>query len=648
MADKEQSLWYNPGPPVLQPLDRKNVKYPFVTVNDIDSFLFLFCDNMSSLLGIFYALLSVGSIVTYCSAGDACDGPGTHLRAWSDMVSFKFLPGLGIAIAFGNYWYAWMAFKLASYEKRTDVTALPYGVNTPAGFLTAFSIMLPVGFKYKYGFPEVWADPDLWATKCWNAGCSACVVCGIVEMSGCLIGPVIVRVFSRSALFCPLAGVGFVWLGMVPFISCMSEPIKAAMPLAIGFAGFYGNGGNGLTAMIGHPKLKWANFAWILFFGTLFKWCGLGKYDPTVEAMAAEVARCWETYAGKNKMGAFTVLEGLPEIASSFTVVLPISLISFIETMENVELAAQKGDQYNMRETMIADGLGSLVGGLFGSICPTTSYIGHSRHKAVNATSGYSILNGTTYFVLCMSGLLPFVAAVLDEIAVAVSLVIVGLMILQDAVELCHPRHIPAFFLGLSFMVADPWHFDLKGYDTNYCSWSTRGRGRGLRNMYPGGGVMCALITTQVLCDLSDAKFAKCAIFCIISTFLSLFGLMHGNNIVNTDGDFMNEVLAYTADGPKVTAGMGELTIAWADPAQEPFEAHTGGKGGYNEGWRFCVMYMMIALYCVIHGGIQKVKPEWLPKTEGLGYCPSVDDPDGLVKKAPPWKQEGGKQSSTA
>eukprot|EP00965_Chrysotila_dentata_P182624 6030111-Pleurochrysis_carterae.AAC.4 len=67
-----------------------------------------------------------------------------------------------------------MAGKLAAYEDRTDVTALPvtaatranrrdslhlpgcdfvcayaqYGVNTPAGFLSSYSIMLPLAFKY--------------------------------------------------------------------------------------------------------------------------------------------------------------------------------------------------------------------------------------------------------------------------------------------------------------------------------------------------------------------------------------------------------------------------------------------------------------------------------------------------------------------
>merc|ERR1719217_907307 len=88
--------------------------------------------------------------------------------AFEEMVFRKVCPCIGVALVFGNVWYWWMAGKLAAYEKRTDVTALPYGINTPAGFLTAFSIMLPVGFKY---FGET--DMEVWADKSWKAAASA-------------------------------------------------------------------------------------------------------------------------------------------------------------------------------------------------------------------------------------------------------------------------------------------------------------------------------------------------------------------------------------------------------------------------------------------------------------------------------------------
>merc|ERR1719230_142397 len=113
---------------------------------------------------------------------------------------------------------------------------------------------------------------------------------------------------------------------MVPFISVMAEPIKGALPLAIVFVRF--------------------SFIFILMFGVIFKWSGLGKYDPTPEVMWGIVEDRWEKYAFKNSMSAFTIFEGVKDLGPSIAIIFPIAVASFIETMENVELAAEKGDQY--------------------------------------------------------------------------------------------------------------------------------------------------------------------------------------------------------------------------------------------------------------------------------------------------------------
>ena len=41
-----------------------------------------------------------------------------------------------------------MARKLAKFDDRTNVTAHPYGVNTPGGFLMVFSLVYPLTIKY--------------------------------------------------------------------------------------------------------------------------------------------------------------------------------------------------------------------------------------------------------------------------------------------------------------------------------------------------------------------------------------------------------------------------------------------------------------------------------------------------------------------
>ena len=44
-----------------------------------------------------------------------------------DIVFGRILPALGIALPIGNLYYAYLAYRLAKAEGRSDVTAMPYG-----------------------------------------------------------------------------------------------------------------------------------------------------------------------------------------------------------------------------------------------------------------------------------------------------------------------------------------------------------------------------------------------------------------------------------------------------------------------------------------------------------------------------------------
>src|SRR5262245_43192599 len=60
-----------------------------------------------------------------------------------DLVYGRILPGAAISILVGNIFYAVQAKRLAERTGRTDVCALPYGINTVSLFAHVFLIMLP-------------------------------------------------------------------------------------------------------------------------------------------------------------------------------------------------------------------------------------------------------------------------------------------------------------------------------------------------------------------------------------------------------------------------------------------------------------------------------------------------------------------------
>src|SRR5271170_1698665 len=79
------------------------------TAGDVDGFFGLFFSGFPDLL------LIVG-------LAPICGFP-------LSFVASHILPGAAISILAGNIFYAWQARRLASKEDRSDVTAIPFGVD---------------------------------------------------------------------------------------------------------------------------------------------------------------------------------------------------------------------------------------------------------------------------------------------------------------------------------------------------------------------------------------------------------------------------------------------------------------------------------------------------------------------------------------
>ena len=91
------------------------------------------------------------------------------------------------------------------------------------------------------------------------------------------------------------------------------------------------------------------------------------------------------------------------------------------------------GDPYPIRETMIVDGIGTLIGAILGSPFGTVVYIGHPVHKRVGARTGYSIMNGFIYLILCLVGVIPTILSIIPTIAIGPIIMIFGIMICEGA-----------------------------------------------------------------------------------------------------------------------------------------------------------------------------------------------------------------------
>jgi AGZA family xanthine/uracil permease-like MFS transporter len=59
-----------------------------------------------------------------------------------------YLFRVALAMIWGNFYYVYMARKLAYKEKRDDICAMPYGINTPGACNRILFICLTHIFKY--------------------------------------------------------------------------------------------------------------------------------------------------------------------------------------------------------------------------------------------------------------------------------------------------------------------------------------------------------------------------------------------------------------------------------------------------------------------------------------------------------------------
>jgi AGZA family xanthine/uracil permease-like MFS transporter len=107
-------------------------------------------------------------------------------------------------------------------------------------------------------------------------------------------------------------------------------------------------------------------------------------------------------------------------------IIIPMGLFNLLGSLQNLESAEAAGDVYPIKSSVAMNGLGTMAAACFGSVFPTTIYIGHPGWKKMGAGAGYSIANGILITVLCLSGLVGFVSALIPVEAGAAILLWIG------------------------------------------------------------------------------------------------------------------------------------------------------------------------------------------------------------------------------
>src|SRR5579871_6089803 len=134
------------------------------------------------------------------------------------LITTRILPGVALSIIAGNIFYAWQAHRLAERTGRDDVTAIPFGVNTPTIFAYVFLIVGPVYARTHSG------------VVAWQAGVFASLLSGAVQTAGAFCTDWLRRYTPRAALLCPLAGLALAYLCLGFIFGVFDQAAIALLP----------------------------------------------------------------------------------------------------------------------------------------------------------------------------------------------------------------------------------------------------------------------------------------------------------------------------------------------------------------------------------------------------------------------------------
>ena len=334
---------------------------------DLDGFFGLFVDNMVQLL----------LVVALCAGLCGMSGDNAYF------IFGRILPGAAVSLLLGNVFYAWQAHRLARRTGRTDVTALPYGINTVSLLVYVFFVMAPTYARTSN------------AELAWKMGLLASVGSGLIELVGSLVAESVRRRTPRAALLSTLAGIAIGYISMAFALQIWARPLVALVPLAIVLVTMF----SGLRFPWGLPGGLVAVGA-----GTLLAWVLPGEWTGVTMGKVASVAG-WSApvWCGGEIVSVFRELPA-QQWLGFFAVIVPMGLFNVVGSLQNIESAEAAGDSYETRSSLAVNGIGTIAGALFGSCFPTTIYIGHPGWKALGARAGYSTLNGLVITLICLIG----------------------------------------------------------------------------------------------------------------------------------------------------------------------------------------------------------------------------------------------------
>jgi AGZA family xanthine/uracil permease-like MFS transporter len=497
------------------------IRFPIFRTGDINAFFGLMLDNMTQLVILAAILTGVFNFP-------------------KEIVLYKIIPGTAVGVFLGDLLYTWMAVRLARRTGRTDVTAMPLGIDTPSLFAFAFGIIGPAYLATH--------DADL----AWKISMAVIVLVGLSKIAASWVAPLIRKALPRAGMLGPIAAIAILLIAFFPALKIFHNPVVGFLSLGIILVCIIGK--------IRFPGNLPGAAAGVLFGSAVFYLLYfLGLSQDAVKILAQS-----HTLQFALPVPTFLFMEGLTQVLPYLPLAIPFAIVVMVGGIDVTESAAATGDDYPTRHILLTDGLATLMAGLCGGVVQTTPYIGHPAYKEMGGGAGYTL--GVALFIGLggVLGYLSFMVDLIPEAAVAPILIFIGLEITAQAFGATPKHHhkavVLAFLPLIAYLVLIQVNHFLGG--TGIRTDSLKGD---LSDNYhailvlANGFIVTSLLWSSTLVHIIDHRLGKAAVFMGIAALFSLFGIIHS--------PFDN----------------GSLFLPWSVDSATPFT--------------FCGAYLIVALF---------------------------------------------------
>jgi AGZA family xanthine/uracil permease-like MFS transporter len=425
-----------------------------------------------------------------------------------DLVLRVMVPGTALGVLLGNLLYTGLAVQLMRRTGRHDVTAMPFGLDTPSLFGIVFGVLGPAMLATR--------DPVL----AWKIGMGVTVAMGMIKLACAFAGDWVRRVVPRAALLGSIAGVAILLIAFLPSLRIFSDPLVGVVSLVVLLAALVGGvrmpwGLPGaLAAVLAGSAIFWGRWA---LEGTLPGASGL----PAAATLGLALPR--PTLAWLGALDA--TLPYLP-------LAVPFALATVVGGIDNTESALVAGDEYRTRDVLLTEALATIAAGCCGGVVQNTPYIGHPAYKAMGARAGYTFVTGLVIGVGAAVGIVALLVRLLPEAAVAPILVFVGLQITAQAFVASPPRHAAAvavsFLPAVAALVLIQGNLLLGGVGKSAADLAGEGRlAWGALLVLGNGFILTALVWGSALVAIIDRRLRAAAAVLALAAVATLFGLIH-------------------------------------------------------------------------------------------------------------------------